>query len=205
MTQVKICGISKPEELIGIQKGMPDYIGFVFAPSKRKVSLEQAISLSKAVNAKINRVGVFVDMKTDELLKQAAGVPLDIIQLHGDESPEYCRCIKQEGYKVWKSFTIRTQFDLEKIKDYQVDGYLVDAAGPLKGGNGITFPWEWAQHISVEGKLILAGGLKIENVEEAIKMVKPDVLDVSSGVEVQGRKNENKVLELINQIRRKQK
>ncbi len=201
MTQVKICGISRQEELAGIRKGKPDYVGFVFAPSKRQVTPEQALHLTKELDASIQRVGVFVNLEETELLKMAHQVSLDVIQLHGDESPAYCQRVKGEGYRIWKSFTIGKPDDLNQMRDYLADGYLLDAAGPLRGGNGVTFPWELARNISVEGKLVLAGGINAGNIIEAIETVNPDIVDISSGVEVKGIKSEEKIRELMDRLR----
>lgn len=197
MTQVKICGISRQEELRGIHNGLPDYIGFVFAPSKRQVTLEQAVNLTKDLDTSIQRVGVFVNQDETELLATVHKARLDVIQLHGDESPAYCRRVKRKGYQVWKSFTIRETEDLSHMREYQVDGYLLDAPGPLPGGNGVVFPWEMVRNISVEGKLVLAGGLNASNIKQAIETVNPDIVDISTGVEVNGIKSEKKIIELI--------
>ena len=201
MTAVKICGISKMDELSGIREGKPDYMGLVFAPSKRQVTPDQAAQLVKGLDASILRVGVFVNKKVTKLLEIAEHVSLDIIQLHGDESPDDCSNIKKEGYQVWKSFSIKEPGDLEQTKEYLVDGYLLDASGPLRGGNGVTFPWEWVRDLSVKGNLILAGGLHSDNVQEAIETVKPDVLDLSSGVEENGMKSGMKICEVIEKVR----
>lgn len=201
MTAIKICGITRYEELEAVNCYTPEYVGLVFAPSKRQVSFFQAEKLVRHLPRSIQKVGVFVNMDLRELKTVARNVSLDVLQLHGEESPDSCRDLRKDGYVVWKSFTVRSPEDLDLLGQYEVDGYLLDAAGPMRGGNGITFPWKWARNMKIKGDFILAGGINPDNVRKAMETLHPDVVDVSSGVEVNGVKSGEKIGALIEAVR----
>ncbi|WP_245208055.1 phosphoribosylanthranilate isomerase [Sediminibacillus dalangtanensis] len=194
--QVKICGITTIEAAEAAVNAGADFIGFVFAPSKRRVSVEQARSIAEKLPAEVKKVGVFVNEQAETIGEIAEQVGLDYVQLHGDESPEL---VKSLEVPVIKAFQITSTADLKKLTLYQCDYFLLDSpAGKYRGGNGEVFDWSLTKELpALNGKLILAGGLHADNVREAIEEVTPNAVDVSSGVETAGRKDEKKIYTFI--------
>jgi len=195
-TKIKICGLKTVEDIYIINRYPVDYVGFVLAPSKRQITPDQAKEMGRNLYQSIKKVGVFVNTPMDEVNQIAEYCQLDIVQLHGDEKPEDC---EKAIVPVWKSVTIKNQLSLEELCHYQkIDGFLMDGAN---AGSGKTFDWHWIECFSQEYFTILAGGLSAENIHEAIRQVKPHVVDISSGVEVDGRKNEEKIKEFIRRVK----
>ncbi|MGD7043893.1 phosphoribosylanthranilate isomerase [Jeotgalibacillus proteolyticus] len=198
--KVKLCGIQKPSHLEAAAEAGADYIGLMFADSKRKISVERAEELAAVGPPHIKRVGVFVNPAQEEIDEAVQKANLDIIQLHGDESPEFCRNQKKP---VMKAFSITSAKDFERMKDYDVDYYLVDAPGTdYRGGSGKRFDWSLIPEGSLPERLVLAGGLTPENVYEAVQQVQPYAVDVSSGVEIDGEKDINKMIAFIKEAKR---
>jgi phosphoribosylanthranilate isomerase len=194
--KVKICGITDEKSLYDAIEAGADAIGFVFANSKRKITIEKAINLSYHVPPHILKIGVFVNETEENIKKIFTKVSLDFIQLHGDETPQFCKSIK---LPVIKAFSINNMEDVDKASRYEVPYYLFDGAkGAYHGGNGETFDWNLLEVMNFpKEKIILAGGLTPKNVEEAIKVVSPLMVDVSSGVETNEKKDKDKVTEFI--------
>ena len=187
-TRAKICGITRIQDIQSVVQAGADAIGFVFyPPSPRNVTLEQAKVLVKHVPAYVQTVGLFVNATGDEIAQVLQQVPLDIIQFHGDETPEDCRAIAaQVGRRWYKAIQVKPDLDVvDVIKSYQYVGasaVLLDAWHPeLKGGTGHQF--DWSQFPKLDIPLILAGGLKPENIEDAITTTGAYAVDVSGGVE----------------------
>lgn len=187
-TRAKICGITRIEDIHSAVHAGVDAIGFVFyAPSPRYVTFSQAQQLAHHIPAYVQLVGLFVNASSDEILQVLKNVPLDIVQFHGDESPEQCHDIaKIVGRRWYKAIQVKPDLDIIKIiKNYQHAGasaVLLDAWHPdLKGGTGHQF--DWSQFPKLDIPLILAGGLKPDNIEEAIKTTGAYAVDVSGGVE----------------------
>ena len=187
-TRVKICGITRIQDIKSVVDAGADAIGFVFfPPSPRSVSVELAQELVKHVPAYVQTVGLFVNASSDEILEVLKTVSLDVIQFHGDETPEQCQKIaKLTGRRWYKAIQVKPDLDvISTIKQYQQVGasaMLLDAWHPeLKGGTGHSF--DWSQFPQLDIPLILAGGLKPENIENAIKTTKAYAVDVSGGVE----------------------
>jgi phosphoribosylanthranilate isomerase len=187
-TRAKICGITRIEDIHSAVNAGVDAIGFVFyAPSPRSVTLEQAKELAKHVPAYVQIVGLFVNATADEITQVLEEVPLDILQFHGDETSEQCQQIAAQTKRRWyKAIQVKPELDVIKtIKSYQQAGasaVLLDAWHPeLKGGTGHQF--DWSQFPKLDIPLILAGGLKPENIEDAIKTTRAYAVDVSGGVE----------------------
>lgn len=186
--RAKICGVTRSQDVQAVVDAGADAIGLVFfAPSPRAVSTPQAAALAKDIPAYVQIVGLFVNASADEIEQTLAQVPLDILQLHGDETPEQCRSIAQHVKRRWYK-AIQVKPDLEvvaEIKRYQAAGasaILLDAWHPdLKGGTGHAFDWDKFPALDIP--LILAGGLNPENIEQAISITKPYAVDVSGGVE----------------------
>lgn len=189
MTLVKICGLKERSHVKTAIHAGADFIGFVFAPSKRQVSIEQAFELAKSIPENGKKIGVFVNAEKDFLQEAYEKVPLDYIQYHGDETNEF---IQQVGLPAIKAFSIRTKEDVQKAADYDVDYYLFDTPGTdYRGGSGHSFDWSLLEELNIpREKIILAGGLNKDNITAAIHLVQPAGVDVSSGVEQDGVKNE---------------
>ena len=189
MTFVKICGLKEPEHVQTAIHAGADFIGFVFAPSKREVSIEQAKRLAKQIPANVKKVGVFVNADEAFLKEVYDKVPLDYIQYHGDETNAF---IQHIGLPAIKAFSIRNAEDVLNAARYDVDYYLFDAPGTdYRGGSGHTFDWSLLEQSNIpREKVILAGGLNPSNVAQAIELVQPFGVDVSSGVEQDGVKND---------------
>ena len=189
MTLVKICGLKDARHVQAAVEAGADYIGFVFASSKRAVTIEQAQELAKGIPERVRKVGVFVNAEQDFLQEAYEKVPLDYIQYHGDESNEF---IQQVGLPAIKAFSIRNKADVLKAASYDVDYYLFDAPGTdYRGGSGHSFDWSLLEESNIpREKIMLAGGLNTGNIAAAIRLVRPAGVDVSSGVEQDGAKNE---------------
>lgn len=196
MTKVKICGLKEIEHVqVAVEAGA-DFIGLMFAPSKRRITVEQAATLAAHIPANVKKVGVFVNEDAETIKQIAAQVGLDYIQYHGDESAEEIKAI---GLPAIKAFSIQTQEDVERAATYDVDYYLFDAPGSdYRGGSGHSFDWTLLDDVSISlDKVILAGGLTEENVGIAIMLVAPFAVDVSSGVEVDGQKSSDKIKSFV--------
>ncbi|MGN4124313.1 phosphoribosylanthranilate isomerase [Lysinibacillus sphaericus] len=201
MTKVKICGLKEVQHVQAAVRAGADAIGFVFAPSKRQVSIEQAHELAKHVPEGVLKIGVFVNPTSQELQAAVQEVPLDYVQYHGEETPEF---IQEQGYPAIKALSVRCAEDVQKATRYDVDYYLFDAPGTdFKGGSGHTFDWTLLKTVGIpHEKLILAGGLKLENIEEAVSLVSPSMVDVSSGVETDGVKDREKITAFLQVVKK---
>jgi len=201
MTKVKICGLKEQQHVRAAVEAGADAIGFVFAPSKRQISIEQAHQLAKDIPGEVLKIGVFVNPSVEELRAAVEGVPLDYVQFHGEETPEF---IRQQGYPAIKALSVRDEEDVRAAANYNVAYYLFDAPGTdFKGGSGHTFDWTLLEMAGIpRDKLILAGGLKAENIAEAVSLVSPYMVDVSSGVETDGIKDEAKINAFIQAVKK---
>ena len=196
MTKVKICGLKETEHVQAAVNAGADFIGLMFAPSKRRITVEEAIELVKIIPSNVKKVGVFVNEEPAIIQAIAEKVGLDYIQYHGDETPELIQSI---GLPAIKAFSIRSEEDVVRAASYEVDYYLFDAPGTdFRGGSGKSFDWTLLDQMNIPlEKVILAGGLNAENVGLAILLVGPFAVDVSSGVEIEGRKNSTAIANFI--------
>ncbi|WP_088007933.1 phosphoribosylanthranilate isomerase [Indiicoccus explosivorum] len=196
MTLVKICGLKEAEHVKAAVDAGADFIGFVFAPSKRQVSVETAKELAASVPGTVKKVGVFVNETPEEMNRIAREVGLDFIQLHGDETEETVQAL---DFPVIRAASIRTQEDGVKLSAPDAAFVLADAPGKeYRGGSGETFEWELLKGFSEqENRLAVAGGLHADNVADAIRVLRPALVDVSSGVETDGRKDPQKITAFI--------
>lgn len=197
MVKVKICGITRLEDALQAVLAGTDALGFVFhKKSPRYLSPEKAASIIRELPPFVQTVGLFVNSEADFVNDISDLCRLDLVQLHGDESPEYCDLIRR---RVIKAFRIKDISSLDTVRNYRVAGILLDAYSPhAYGGTGFSFNWDFAGNVSEYGPIILAGGLNPDNVEEAVAKVCPYAVDVSSGVEVSpGIKDPEKVSEFI--------
>jgi len=202
MTRIKICGITREQDLHTVAHSGADAIGFVFyEKSPRHVSLPQATELAHAVPPFVSLVGLFVNPSVESVHEVLAQVSLDVLQFHGEESPQFCA---QFGMPYLKAVRVKVGVDLlqyaAEYKDAQ--GLLLDAfVEGTQGGTGESFDWSLIPQ-SLPLPVILSGGLHAANVTEAIKQVRPYAVDVSSGVEAQkGIKDAAKVAAFINEVK----
>lgn len=186
MPKVKICGLMRTEDILAVNVAEADFAGFVFAPSRHQIALKTALALRKQLAPNIQTVGVFVNESIDDILAIYQAGAIDIAQLHGKSTPDEIKQLQQAGLKVIQVFE-RQLIDLDSPADY----LMVDSG---KGSGQIL---NWQAIPSITRPLILAGGLTPENVNQAVQLVKPDVVDVSSGVETNAVKDPKKITEFI--------
>ncbi len=210
-TKIKICGLKRKKDIEIVNKYRPDYIGFVFAESKRKVIKEQAMELRKILNSDILAVGVFVNEDIDKIVDLVEDKVIDLIQLHGDEDKEYiiklreALSTKQIDAKIIKAIRVESGDNVKEIlmRNDLLDYILFDTYSSKEyGGTGQAFDWNILKDIKQQ--FFLAGGLNSENVNDAIKTCNPYVVDVSSAVETDGYKDEEKIKEFITKIKVKE-
>ena len=201
--KIKMCGISKVETIPAIVDAKPDYMGLVFALSKRQVTVEQAKTLVDELHKhyEIKTVGVFVNETIEKLLKIAEEVKLDVIQLHGDEDEAFIQSLKEcTNVEVWKAVQVRSAADAEKWIDSSADMLLFDAYHKdERGGTGEVF--DWSSLDAFERPFMLAGGMDSTNVARAIRTVRPYGIDISSGIETKGVKDDEKIKAFTNIVR----
>ena len=204
---IKICGITSPEDGLFAAEAGADAVGFVFwAMSPRRVDLERAAAIGRLLPPFVLRVGVFVDASRDEMARAADTVGLDLLQLHGDEPPEAFAGLPRRALKAVR---VGRGFKANEALRYagQAAGLLVDTrlAGDtaMPGGTGVPFDWSLVKGLRAQVPfLVLAGGLSAENVASAIEAVRPDAVDVSSGVEsMPGRKDPARVRAFVEAVR----
>jgi phosphoribosylanthranilate isomerase len=214
MTLIKICGIKREDEVAIINEFPVSYAGFIFAPSKRQVDASRCKDLAQNLRKDIKKVGVFVNEPIDSLRSIIDECKLDVVQLHGDETVDYIRkiCIP-----VWKTIPVRDEDSVFNAAAYEddVEGILFETFHEkLRGGTGETFDWNIFKRVEEEKKLhqvltthpvknyktILAGGINPENIKKALFIVEPDIVDVNSGVEVNGFKTIERVKTLFEAI-----
>jgi len=204
LVRVKVCGITNLKDAEAACRLGADALGFVFAKSPRRIDAEKARSISLKTPPYVSLVGVFVDEDIKKLLKIAEKCRIDCVQLHGNESINYCKQLKKY-YKIVKAVRIGEKKDLDGLSGYDVDAFLLDTYRPGKaGGTGEKFDWNLALRVKKLGRpVILSGGLKPRNVRGAIRKVKPYAVDVSSGVESSpGRKSMKLMKEFIQRAKK---
>ena len=193
---IKICGLRTLEAARIAAESDADLIGFVFADSKRKIDVATAAAISAAVKGP-GKVGVFVNQPLSEVLEIADCCHLDYLQLHGEESPDYCRSLNRP---VIRACRVGPDFTPAAVANYPADYLLLDSFVPGQpGGTGLTFDW---RSVSLRigrprQQFLIAGGLTPENVSEAIHILNPDGVDVSGGVETDGVKDSGKIRRFI--------
>lgn len=200
MTGVKICGLMEAEHVKAAVSAGADAVGFVFAPSRRKIDPAWAAELAKLVPDGVKKVGVFVNAAEAEVKTICRNVPLDLVQYHGDETPDQIRRI---GLPSIKAFSVRTEDDVKRAADYDVDYWLFDAPGTgFRGGSGRVFDWSLLGRAGIpRERTIIAGGLNAGNAAEAIRRTRPFALDVSSGVETDRRKDPELIRAFIRTVK----
>ncbi|MED3476641.1 phosphoribosylanthranilate isomerase [Bacillus thuringiensis] len=195
--KVKICGITDVETAKSACEYGADALGFVFAESKRKITPKRAKEIIQELPANVLKIGIFVNESVEVIQKIADECGLTHVQLHGDEDNHQIRRLNIPSIK---SLGVTSESDMKNAQGYEADYILFDSPKEkFHGGNGKTFSWELLGHMPKElrKKTILAGGLNALNIEEAIRTVRPYMIDVSSGVEIEGKKDVEKIKQFI--------
>ncbi|KOP82971.1 phosphoribosylanthranilate isomerase [Cytobacillus solani] len=198
--KIKICGITDLDTAIAAVEYGADALGFVFAESKRRITIDRAKEIIKVLPKNFLKIGVFVNEQKETIERILEETEINAIQLHGDESPDDCA-----GFltPVIKAISIGSAKDILKADEYECEYLLLDSPkGKYRGGNGTSFDWGVAAGQKVKRKkVILAGGLTPGNVIEAIQIVQPYMVDVSSGVELDGKKDKEKIKRFIDEVK----
>lgn len=201
--QIKICGMKFADNISEIASLQPDYMGFIFY-EKSPRNFENIIP---SIDKSIQKVGVFVNASLEEIEEKVNQYELNLIQLHGDESPEFCQLLQQNKFKVIKAFGIDNQFNFSELEKYFncCDYFLFDTKGTNYGGNGITFNWSVLENYHLDKQYFLSGGIGSENIEEVKSFLTSTsaknciAIDCNSKLEVSlGLKSTAKTKQLIN-------
>lgn len=202
--KIKICGIRREEDVAIVNEFLPDYIGFIMVPaSKRYVSPERVIELKKNLDGRIKTVGVFVNEPLDKIKEIRKQCSLDIIQLHGEETPQFC---KELGGRIWKAIRVKDEDCVEILDKYAefTELLLLDTyVEGTHGGTGQAFDWDLIDFLSTDYNIGLAGGITRDNAALAKQKVEPELIDVASGSETDGVKDREKIKDIIEIIRGK--
>ena len=201
MTKIKLCGLSRPCDIETANELKPEYIGFVFASkSKRYITPEKAANLKRLLNPHIKAVGVFVNESPENIANLLNSGTIDMSQLHGNEDETYINQLRQlTGKPIIKAFRIETASDMETANRCSADYVLLDSGA----GTGTVFDWKLIQ--GMKRPYFLAGGLGVENVESAMKLLHPFAVDVSSGIETDGAKDKTKMAAFVAAVRKEDK
>ncbi len=201
--KIKVCGMKYPYNMKELLNLHPDYMGFIFyAQSQRNFTGK----LPEISFGKTKKTGVFVNADLDKVLDIARRYKLDVIQLHGSESPVFCNEIRSKGYEVIKAFAVDENFNFQRCSFYDeyVDLFLFDAKGKLPGGNGVVFNWEVLKNYYLKKPFLLSGGIGLKDLSAVLDFEHPALygVDVNSGFEIEpGLKNINELRIFIEKIR----
>ena len=198
MSKIKICGLFRKEDTEFVNEAKTDYCGFIlhFPKSHRSLEPEKAKELRQYIDSSVRVVGVFVNQPPEYVIQTADTVGLQVIQLHGNEDDDYIRKVQSESkLPVWKAFRIRNREDLIWAAGCAADMVLLD------NGYGTGEVFDWSVVTEFERPFILAGGLTAENIPDAIKSLNPEIVDLSSGVETDKRKDREKILRAVKAAR----
>lgn len=189
MTKVKLCGLMREEDIKAANAIKPDYVGFVFAPkSKRYVSPEEAKRLKQALSPEIKAVGVFVKENPKQVAALLNDGVIDMAQLHGGEDEAYIKELRSLTEKpLIQAFVVSSAEDMQNVQECTADYVLLDSGA----GTGVTFDWSILKKVTTP--YFLAGGLSADNVGDAVDRLHPYAVDVSSGIETNGRKDKEKM------------
>ena len=204
-TKIKICGIRRFEDIEYVNEGRPEYIGFVFARSKRQIDAETAKRLKKRLNPDIQAVGVFVNEAAQQAARLVNEGIIDMVQLHGEENEGYIQKLRSfmKRGKIIQVVRVQTAQDIKSAENSSADYLLFDKFSPeAYGGTGETFEWKLID--SVKKPFFFAFGIHCENVKKAITLLHPYSIDVSSAVETEGFKDRDKIMNIIKSVRETQ-
>lgn len=199
--EIKICGLKRVEDALMVNEFENiKYVGFVFANTSRKITIEKALEIKKNLRPDIKTVGVFAGQPMEEIIEIMEKADLDVCQLHSGETNEDCGFINKT---VWKSISVKDKESAEIAESYtNADGFVLDTFKKNQwGGTGETFDWSAVEDFSKNHFTILAGGINSTNVNDAIEKVSPNIIDLSSSVEVDGFKNYDKIKEFMESLK----
>ena len=199
--EIKICGLKRVEDALMVNEfENVKYVGFVFANTPRKITIEKALEIKKNLRPDIKTVGVFAGQPMEEIIEIMEKADLDVCQLHSGETNEDCGFINKT---VWKSISVKDKESEEIAESYtNADGFVLDTFKKNQwGGTGETFDWSAVEDFSKNHFTILAGGINSTNVNDAIEKVSPNIIDLSSSVEVDGFKNYDKIKEFMESLK----
>lgn len=201
MAKIKICGLRREEDIAFVNEYRPDFIGFVFAPSKRQVTREKAVSLKRQLRNDIIALGVFVNQPPEEIVSCVEQGAIDWIQLHGDESEDMIRKLKERlSVPILKAVRVKKEEDIREADKLSCDYLLLDAfSSSAYGGTGQRFSWDMIPK-DIRHPYFLAGGIDSANIREALK-TDCYAVDVSGGAETGGYKDKKKIEQLIKAVR----
>ncbi len=197
--KIKICGLFRSEDIDFANKTLPDYVGFVFAKSKRQIDRGTAAEFRRRLDGSIKVVGVFVNAEIDYIAGLVSDGLIDLVQLHGDEDEEYVRRLRElipEGVEIIKAFSVSENSDVEKAERFPCNYILLDNG---RGGTGKAFCWDILKD-NMPQRVFLAGGVNTGNIKDAAALA-PYCIDVSSGAETDGIKDFDKIAELVSAVR----
>ena len=201
MTKIKICGLTRKEDIDAVNAARPDYIGFVFAESKRRIDGDRAYQLKAMLDPSIKAVRIFVNEGIGNIIRLCDMEVIDLIQLHGDEDAGYVEELrKYTAKKVIKAFRVRTPEDIARAAAFPGDYVLLDAYHEGKYG-GVGRPFDWSMISGIDRQYFLAGGIDENNVVQAVTQFRPYCVDVSSGAETGGFKDPRKIRSIIEKVR----
>ncbi len=197
--KIKMCGLQRVEDIEYANEVKPDYIGFIFADTRRKVSMETAAKLRKYLSPKIKTVGVFVNESLEIMIQTAQKVPLDVIQLHGDESEQVIQELRENlKIEIWKAARVQTAKDIEKVQKLSADKILLDSfSKEAYGGTGKMMDISLVEQAEIDKPFFIAGGLTVENTENIIHRLQPFGIDISSGIETNKKKDLKKMRKIM--------
>lgn len=198
MTEIKICGLKRPDDIDLVNRCLPEMAGFVFyPPSSRYVTFEEATILRKDLDGRIKSVGVFVDSDPKTIVEAMDSGIISMIQLHGDEDDRFIEELRKgTDAPIIQAYVIRTEEDIREANRSEADYVLLD------NGKGTGKTFDWSLIGDMDRDYFLSGGLSLENIGEAIERLEPFAVDVSSGVETNGMKDADKVCAFIEKVRR---
>jgi phosphoribosylanthranilate isomerase len=204
--KLKVCGMRDAENIKALVELKPDFIGFIFYDkSPRFVGNTLDAELIQSIPREIRKVGVFVNATVDYILQNVKKYGLNYVQLHGNETPDFCKNLRMKGVNIIKAFRLDESFIFTQLNNYKphVDFFLFDAKGDGYGGNGVTFDWNILKKYDNEKPYFLAGGISLDNLDELADITpKPYAFDVNSKFEVEpGVKDIEKIAELIAKMR----
>lgn len=204
--KIKICGMRNPRNIREISRLSPDYMGFIFYSRSRRYAGDLGARDLVDLPDSIRKVGVFVNFTADDVITTCRHMGIRTVQLHGDESPEYCRLIKNSGFEVFKAFNISGKAEVKVLRDYQdsCDFILLDAAGEGYGGTGEKFDWSCLEDYEHDLPFFLSGGIGPEDADRILKLNHPKLygLDLNSRFETEpGIKKRDDLERFIRQIR----
>ncbi|MCH5192354.1 MAG: phosphoribosylanthranilate isomerase [Oscillospiraceae bacterium] len=203
---IKLCGMRRPQDIGYANDAKPDFIGFILAEGyRRTISAEQAAELAASLQSEIKAVGVFIDQSPEFLAETAEKIGLYAVQLHGNEDADYISRLRMlTKAKIWKAARVQTAEDIHHADSLGADMLVLDSFSPdANGGTGKVADWELIKSVRTNTPYLLAGGIDINNIEQAIKILPPGCgIDISGGTETDGVKDPDKIKAIMNIVRK---